>query len=187
MNNGNYHSRKTFHVMYEDGLRLSVRPYNGPCIASSILIIRFTRRGRRRTSSTCSCRRTQRMGEFSTFSSGAPSLLDAVQEFEQIGKRGFNSTKLPVDMHTASSMGTGMTMAPASSFRLDAASESWRTSAFSANELRSMTGSRSGSISVAYVLTTSGLSEVPSVRVCHQTGRGYSWTCRRSGVRHSPR
>jgi hypothetical protein len=36
-------------------------------------------------------------GEFSTFSSGPQALLDAVQEFEQIGKRGFYSPKLPVD------------------------------------------------------------------------------------------
>jgi hypothetical protein len=36
-------------------------------------------------------------GEFSTLSSGAASVLDAVLEFEQIGKRGFHSTKLPVD------------------------------------------------------------------------------------------
>jgi hypothetical protein len=36
-------------------------------------------------------------GEFSTFSSGPQALLDAVQEFEQIGKRGYYSPKLPVD------------------------------------------------------------------------------------------
>jgi len=97
VNRGNYHSRKTFHVVSEDGLRRLRVAFNPavhktyypdrmfhPIWESSNFLDMFLPAN-------------ATYGEFSILSSGAPSLLDAVEEFEQIGKRGFYSTKLPVD------------------------------------------------------------------------------------------
>jgi hypothetical protein len=97
VNTGTYRSKKTFHAVTEDGarrLRVAFNPavhktYHPdrmfhPIWESSNFLDMFLP-----ASAT--------YGEFSTFSSGPQALLDAVQEFEQIGKRGFYSPKLPVD------------------------------------------------------------------------------------------
>ena len=93
----NNHSRKTFHVISEDGIRRLRVAFNPavhktyhpdrmfhPVWESSNFLDIFLPAN-------------ATYGEFSTFSSGSQSLLEAVQEFEQIGKRGFQSPKLPVD------------------------------------------------------------------------------------------
>lgn len=93
----NNHSRKTFHVVSEDGvrrLRVAFNPavhkaFNAdkmfhPVWETSNFLDAFLPAN-------------ATYGEFSTLSSGPQALLDAVQEFEQIGKRGFYSPKLPVD------------------------------------------------------------------------------------------
>ena len=93
----NNHSRKTFHVISEDGsrrLRVAFNPvvhktyhpdrvFHPVWESSNFLDIFLPANAT--------------YGEFSVFSSGPQALLDAVQEFEQIGKRGFYSPKLPVD------------------------------------------------------------------------------------------
>jgi len=97
VNTGNYHSRKTFHVVSEDGLRrlrVAFNPavhktYNPdrmfhPIWESSNFLDMFLPAN-------------ATYGEISIFGGGSQTLLDAVQEFEQIGRRGFYSTKLPVD------------------------------------------------------------------------------------------
>jgi hypothetical protein len=97
VNKGNYHSRKTFHVVSEDGIRRLRLPFNPavhgaynpdrmfhPIWESSNFLDMFLP-----VNAT--------YGEFSIFSSVPQALLDAVQEFEQIGKRGFYSPKLPID------------------------------------------------------------------------------------------
>lgn len=93
----NDHSRKTFHVVSEDGarrLRVAFNPavhktYNPdrmfhPVWETSNFLDMFLP-----VNAT--------YGEISIFGGGSQPLLDAVQEFEQIGKRGFYSPKLPVD------------------------------------------------------------------------------------------
>ena len=97
MNRGNYHSRKTFHVVSEDGLRRLRVAFN-PAVHKTYYPDRMFRpiwESSNFLDMFLPANATY--GEFSTLSSGAPSLLDAVQEFEQIGKRGFHSTMLPVD------------------------------------------------------------------------------------------
>lgn len=97
MNIGNYESRKTFHVVSEDGarrLRVAFNPavhrtYNPDRMFHAVW----------ETSNFFDTflPANATYGEISTFAGGSQTLLDAVQEFEQIGKRGFYSTKLPVD------------------------------------------------------------------------------------------
>jgi hypothetical protein len=97
VNRGDYHSRKTFHVVSEDGLRRLRVAFN-PAVHKTYYPDRMFRpiwESSNFLDMFLPANATY--GEFSTLSSGAPSLLDAVQEFEQIGKRGFHSTMLPVD------------------------------------------------------------------------------------------
>ena len=93
----NNHSRKTFHVVSEDGarrLRVAFNPavhtiYNPdkmfhPVWETSNFLDMFLPKN-------------VTYGEISIFGGGSQNLLDAVQEFEQIGMRGFYSRKLPID------------------------------------------------------------------------------------------
>lgn len=93
----NNHSRKTFHVVSEDGarrLRVAFNPavhtiYNPdkmfhPVWETSNFLDMFLPKN-------------VTYGEISIFGGGSQALLDAVQEFEQIGMRGFYSPKLPID------------------------------------------------------------------------------------------
>ena len=97
MNTGNYHSRKTFHVVSEDGLRRLRVAFNPavhckfnpdntfhPAWETSNFFDIFLPDG-------------ATYGEMSILTESANTLLDGVQEFEAIGKRGFYSTKLPID------------------------------------------------------------------------------------------
>lgn len=97
MNIGTYRSRKTFHVVSEDGarrLRVAFNPavhraYNPdkmfhPVWETSNFLDMFLPEN-------------ATYGEISVFGGGSQNLLDAVQEFEQIGMRGFYSPKLPID------------------------------------------------------------------------------------------
>jgi hypothetical protein len=97
VNRGIYQSRKTFHVVSEDGLRRLRVPFN-PAVHKTYYPDRmFHPTWESSNFLDMFLPANATYGEFSTHRSGAPSLLDAVQEFEQIGKRGFHSTKLPVD------------------------------------------------------------------------------------------
>ena len=97
MNIGTYHSRKTFHVVSEDGLRRLRVAFNPavhckfnpdntfhPAWETSNFFDIFLPDG-------------ATYGEMSILTESANTLLDGVQEFEAIGKRGFYSTKLPID------------------------------------------------------------------------------------------
>jgi hypothetical protein len=97
VNRGNYPSRKTFHVVSEDGLRrlrvafnpavhLKFNPDHAfhPVWETSNFFDIFLPDG-------------ATYGEISILAESAQTLLDGVQEFEAIGKRGFYSTKLPID------------------------------------------------------------------------------------------
>ena len=97
MNRETYQSRKTFHVVSEDGLRRLRVAFNPavhckfnpdntfhPAWETSNFFDIFLPDG-------------ATYGEMSIFKESANTLLDAVQEFEAIGKRGFYSTKLPID------------------------------------------------------------------------------------------
>jgi hypothetical protein len=97
VNRENYHSRKTFHVVSEDGLRRLRVAFNPavhckfnpdntfqPAWETSNFFDIFLPDG-------------ATYGEMSILTESANTLLDGVQEFEAIGKRGFYSTKLPID------------------------------------------------------------------------------------------
>jgi hypothetical protein len=97
VNRVTYQSRKTFHVISEDGLRRLRVAFNPavhckfnpdntfhPAWETSNFFDIFLLDG-------------ATYGEMSIFKESANTLLDGVQEFEAIGKRGFYSTKLPVN------------------------------------------------------------------------------------------
>jgi hypothetical protein len=93
----NNHSRKTFHVVSEDGLRRLRVPFN-PAVHKTYCSERmFHPIWESSNFLDMFLPANATYGEISIFAGGSQTLLDAVQEFEQIGKRGFYSPKLPVD------------------------------------------------------------------------------------------